>query len=506
MMTAKRTGLVHHPVHLLWDIHGIYGIGEVAGSDWYKRSPQSLILRPDRLSDSAAPGLYPVLQQITGRLGPFYRSLEGDLRKRIHHELLLRRGLPPPSQERGDQWWSHDPKQQAHNRRLFHALREKSAAIINSLIRQALAEAADPDALKLARRFPFRLRYPIYRAASLSLRALQLADTFPTLALALYCRAKNDDSDRRGEATQLVEAGAPLRRVAEVMNIPMALRRVKPMAADYALAVAEICARDPRLFHAYLPDPTPRAKIWLRTIRFADSVGPEFTEWAAKHCLEISGERAAVFTAIEDLSDWVRAGYRSTVPPHVLRAIIGHTDQLLQRRGDQFITRRFSPDMSLRTVLQLSAEWHETVAANMTGPDQAFPPPWCEAGQSGGYDIIPITTAGELYLEGRAMHHCAGTYSGSVMAGSCCFFSIRKDNKRVATLQLQPAAADKVRIGQLRGPCNAVVPKDIERAVNAWLRAQVPRLPQKPPQEHELCFFDERVAAIQPDPLDDIPF
>jgi hypothetical protein len=191
------------PVELLRDRRGIYGIGVsdaydiealawACGADpedtWRTRPASNLILRPDMLQfgklchyGSA------VLQKITGgfRHGMFSRSREEHLRQFIHHEALMRAGLPwPPEQER---WWSDDKKQRNRNRQIFHGLRLGSLHIINKLIGTALQEAADQDALKVARRFPFRYREPIYRAGAKSRRASQLAEAFPVLALAVYC-------------------------------------------------------------------------------------------------------------------------------------------------------------------------------------------------------------------------------------------------------------------------------------------------------------------------------
>jgi hypothetical protein len=479
---------------LLRDERGIYGIS--AERDY--GGGLALILRRDRLAEARDPHLTAVLQPITGgrrRTGPFFRSLEEAFRSEIHHELLRRKGLCwPPPQERGVKWWSTDPKQQARNRQLFHGLRIKSLAIVNALIRQALAEAADPDALRLARRFSFGLRYPLYRAATLSQRAGQLAEVFPALAVMLFCAHSTDTAAqrRRQEAIALVEAGAPLRRVAAAANFPMALRRVRPRTARWALAAGEICTQYPALFHAYLPDSHTRAKTWLRAVLGSADIGPDYGEWTAKHCFEISNEPDALFSTLEDIADWVKACYRSTVPPHVRRALLGrnHPDSI-DHGGDQFVTRRFSPDMSLRTVLKLSGEWHEAVANNMTGPDGAFPPPWFEAGQLGGYNIIPIVSAGELYREGHAMRHCAGNYAADVHRGQLYLYSIREQGSRVATLALAFTHDRRVAISQLRGPCNASVPKPLERAVRTWLRGQTPRLPPLPAPKNGGPFPDE---------------
>jgi hypothetical protein len=218
---------IRRPVRLLRDDHGIYGIGSdpIVESETPRREiPLTLILRSDRwanvevddhLNHLSRHGWYPILQAITvGRWRGSRSSLEERLRCEVHHELLRRAGLVNESlSEEGfpqprKKWWSSNRKQQDRNRRKFHGLKVTSVVIVNTLIRQALAEAADQSALKVARRFPFVYRYPIYRAAALSPRALQLAETFPVLAAALYSKGN-------AAPACLVEAGAPLHHVAE---------------------------------------------------------------------------------------------------------------------------------------------------------------------------------------------------------------------------------------------------------------------------------------------------
>src|SRR5262249_27609021 len=153
---------IRRPVRLLQDDRGIYGIeGEL--TDSFRRgegAPVALVLRPDRLANVEVDhqlGLLsrkhynPILQAITIRL--WRGALEEGWRREIHRELLRGAGLVDESL--GEEWWSSDRKQQDRNRRKYHGLKLSSLGIINTLIRQALAEAADQNALKMARRFPF---------------------------------------------------------------------------------------------------------------------------------------------------------------------------------------------------------------------------------------------------------------------------------------------------------------------------------------------------------------
>ena len=103
--------------------------------------------------------------------------------------------------------------------------------------------------------------------------------------------------------------------------------------------------------------------------------------------------------------------------------------------------------------------------------------------------------AAELYREGTAMHHCAGTYRARVQSGELYFYSIRRNGERLATLALfkQDGHAG---IEQCRGPCNAEPPQAIFTLVRRWISAQPP-LPTLKETDPSL-FFDG-------DPFD-VPF
>jgi hypothetical protein len=293
------------------------------------------------------------------------------------------------------------------------------------------------------------------------------------------------------EAKRLVEGSARLRKIAELMGVPMAFRRVKPGAAHLVVAVAD-AFEEPRLIDAYMPESLAQMKLWLNCIFLADGVGPDFVQWTARHATEVGGSPGEAIGILRDFADWVRACYRASVPPHIRRAILGDREFLDARfpdeQGEQFVHRPFNADMSLATVTKLSVEWHDAVAANMTGPHSKFPEPWCPGGASGGLDIVPITSSSGLYREGKLLHHCAGTYARSVHSGECFFFSVRKDGAPLATLELVRSGAG-VAIGQLRGACNAKAPREVVHAVNSWLRAQREfRFPEKAPLDDELPF------------------
>jgi hypothetical protein len=480
------------PVELLRDGRGIYGIGVSEPFDceavaWrcgfmpepyaFQRAPDALILRPDWFMDTKPHNA--VLQKIVGgfRRGPFMRSGEEQLRQFIHHEALNRAGLPWPPSDPKERWWSTDKKLQVRNRGVYHGLRCLSLHVINELIGRALQEAADADAVKAARRFTFAHRESIYRAAALSRRALQLTETFPVLAVAIYSdhwrlrptadfnnwdAQRIEIADRKSTAAHLLDRGARLREVAAVMNIPMTLRYIKPGVAHLA---TDVFSQHPEFLN-FLPDTTKRQRTWLLLVNWAfHKVDADFGVWTARHVSEIPGRRdQEIGSFISDIADWVRAGKPSPARP-------GY--RAPPPAGHEFVVRPFTPSMSLKTVTALSAEWHEAVAVAMDGPDAAFPPPWYPAAKVGDFDILPIERSAELYREGAAMHHCIGTYVDAVQSGGCYVYSMRQAGKRIATFALVRCTVS-AGLSEIRGPCNAQVPKETVAAVRRWLRAQPP--------------------------------
>lgn len=81
----------------------------------------------------------------------------------------------------------------------------------------------------------------------------------------------------------------------------------------------------------------------------------------------------------------------------------------------------------------------------------------------GGLTFLALRSGATLYAEGRAMRHCVGAYSRSVVAGHSRIYSLRQGDTRIATLELQPSKG-RFEPVQLKGPCNAVVPAVVRDA------------------------------------------
>ena len=266
----------------------------------------------------------------------------------------------------------------------------------------------------------------------------------------------------------------------------MALRRVKPGAVKAASACHGVFAERPGLVHAYLPETLPAQRRWLRAIHCAMPFGPPFVEWVARNVNEIPGRTILeIESQVENVSDWVKASYRvsvdealAAIPQYMIDAC--NLDFLGVRHQEQsatanYVTCRFSSDMSLRTVFRLSDEWHEAVANHQSDHITTFPEPWVGPAEVDGYQITPITNGAELYREGKRMRHCVGSYVNEVTWNNCYFYHVEKGGEPVATVQLIREST-KPRLGQVRGPCNAIVDKKTMQILRKWVR-QIKEVP-----------------------------
>src|SRR5262245_24395793 len=370
-------------VELLSDNKGVFGVGTIDENRFEKIF---LITRPDRMVDYAGAAIAHdrcALQPVPRPR--FCHSVEGELAQMLHKNMAQRHGL---LDEQSPVWrsWSEapDPKRA---RQIYHGLKIKSLKIVNSVIRKAL-EVADQKALIASRRFPIRYRAQLYRSfCQYGERAIQLTDTFPVLATVLFTNRfswteADDDSDpftrdwekrqrqrkakgeeRRRTGISMILDGVRLNKIAAAMEIPYRLRHVKPGATNRVVFDAHPAALD------YLPKTTHKQRLFflaLRTIK-DKSVAP--ASWFDEFVESMTNREA--IAELDEILDWLRASDIISIPEEHFQIVdrfrrLGfchaHTEPRRRDGGAEFVTRPFSPDMSLKTVRQLTAEWHEAVA------------------------------------------------------------------------------------------------------------------------------------------------
>lgn len=90
------------------------------------------------------------------------------------------------------------------------------------------------------------------------------------------------------------------------------------------------------------------------------------------------------------------------------------------------------------------------------------------------YVVIELLNSSELKEEGREMHHCVGSYSGSCSSGRCAVYSLRQiegdslGRKATISVNLTPSKM----LQEARGRYNEVLPQNISRIVRSWANAK----------------------------------
>jgi PcfJ-like protein len=191
-------------------------------------------------------------------------------------------------------------------------------------------------------------------------------------------------------------------------------------------------------------------------------MGEEHFYWVLSHMWDLAGD-----PDIYDVCDYFSALYDEEI-----RRNLGY------QVGDE-PWKDWNPRMNLETTMQRCELWHQDAgqdhwggrAKRYTGP---FPEPWLDGMKKGAFEIMPIINGADLHEEGKRMHHCVSGYSKMVLHGECYIYSVRKKDKRVATLEIiknkgfnDPVQTYKV--VQSRGPCNADPSKEVKKLIDDWM-------------------------------------
>jgi PcfJ-like protein len=81
------------------------------------------------------------------------------------------------------------------------------------------------------------------------------------------------------------------------------------------------------------------------------------------------------------------------------------------------------------------------------------------------WEAVELTSQQQLILESRRMNHCVKTYVNYCLQGTSAIFSIRRNGKSVATIDLNPGT---MKVDQVQGPCNTALEGDVLEAYEVW--------------------------------------
>ena len=121
----------------------------------------------------------------------------------------------------------------------------------------------------------------------------------------------------------------------------------------------------------------------------------------------------------------------------------------------------FDAGWTLKEALAASERWHEEVQARAFGRgysreqlrERADYGPLPDEVTIEDFTFTALRSRGQIFEEGKAMHHCVAVYANDVFAGRCWLYSVTRQGTRVATLEVREAGGRYHKI-QLKAQCN----------------------------------------------------
>jgi len=314
----------------------------------------------------------------------------------------------------------------------------------NVMIKQCL-KYADIDSLHTVYRFHFSLRKDLYYAiCKHGIRAKQLMESFPYLAIRIYTGIYKDEARICD-----VENGLKLKNISDWMQYPLILKKLKPQSAFFY----HYRNGNSMDLISMLSNKTWEQLKQVIALQASGETSIEFKKWCIKNINNFTTAEN-LRNRIQDFADWSR-------------------------------TVDFNQNMSFRRVEQLSNEWHRgggggrNYTWNPDVEEDFSVKSWFDEIVIDGYKFTPLISRQDLVNESAEMGHCVATYCKKVRDGRSGIFSV-SNGKKLATLELiketkwsdegyTPEATGSVRLNQLRGPKNIDVENEIKMATYKFI-------------------------------------
>jgi hypothetical protein len=305
-------------------------------------------------------------------------------------------------------------------------------------------------------RYADRFQRSVHRLARRHPYLADLAASFPALLFALAVPRNRLDPE---PLIARVMAGAPLRQVCEEAGVAWWLRRLGPEAfvrplpklpdsADFRRRVANHLSRSPRL-----------APVWLQAVADAAEIdGEEFILWIA--CQLARDCKRAKLDRIRQVGLWA---WFSNQPG---------------TRGHALIDRPWNRFMSFTAALAAARSWQTKVELYLNLGDEPIADVWLHPCRVAGYDFVPLHSSDQIAEEAVAMRNCVASYGYTLAHNRSRLWSMQRDGRRVATLQVARRYPDPLpSIVQLQTARNQNATVEMWWAARRWLNAHdLPRI------------------------------
>jgi hypothetical protein len=313
---------------------------------------------------------------------------------------------------------------------------------------------ARPDLVerRLAR-FQRRFRPQVLALAARHPRLKDLALSFPALLFALAVPRAGYDRER---VCARVIAGAPLRELAALTQLPTWLRRLPPEVFHGPIPLLPDGAFVSRQIVNHIPRSPEKMSEWLIAVARAKAWADDGVAlWVAREWHKYAPvTRGPRRNRLRCMCVW--AWYAQNVPDDPCK-----------------LEAPWHPGLSLDAVQRLTLEWRNNVRLYIALGDAPLASVWLKPGRIGCFDIVPLATYADIVDEALAMRHCVRWYGENLAQNWCRLWSIRRDGERVATFELRRVDDSPFpHIAQVKLAGDKGAPEGVWNIAQMWLQAQ----------------------------------
>ncbi len=390
----------------------------------------------------------------------------------------------------------------------FEAYSKEAIAQVEKVISSAYASCVPPAVMPVLGQISINWRYRAYTHMVDSPRFTQLLSVFPFLAFKLMSEAANRlPEGTRLRARAMVEDGCKLNKIAKVMKVPNAMRRIRIQDCNDALLMTGEFFEYAHYLENYWDRNSENINKWLGAIYWGKLFhGSEYGTWVTCNYHKLDAD-CSPDQNLGNIGDWVRACSEGT--------------------GVYPVARPFVRTMSPRTVKRLSDEWHrntehiyngilgisrpESWHTNPEAKDfetekeytesirkkiaaKTLPKAWVGDAEINGIAIKATSNELELIEASLYLKNCGGTYSDRIHKGECCIYTATRGSEFLAMIEVQRLHRG-FHVTQCAGYLNQVASKEVLDAVDDWKRS----FPSRPePTWEEIYTSDNWELEIVP--------
>lgn len=306
--------------------------------------------------------------------------------------------------------------------------------------------------LQLAR-YGSRLRRHLSRMAARSKAHADLLFSFPAASVAIVT---GPPTVRRRHALQLVQDGARLTQIADVLQLPQWARRLPPEAFDGPLPRGLRAGPDDADFARSLLGRLPRAGAGMST----------WLRWVLESRVACD-DRFALWIALQHVFDGARLPSRLVLPLALFAWFSGQP----QLEAARLIRQRWHDKMGLASASWEAKTWLLRVLQDLCAERENT---WTSEIEVDGLAFVPLASSAALCEEAAIMGNCLARYGEHIVFGACRIYSIRCAGLRLADLEVRLGdRSARPYIAQLLGPANNQrVSRHVRDAAQAWLALQ----------------------------------